>query len=69
MFYKIERGYYINIDYGYGNFGKFFVGGYKVDLLVNGNYNIYIKRNEYFYFMSDKDVIKSKYLIGVLLIK
>ncbi|MDT2095446.1 relaxase/mobilization nuclease domain-containing protein [Enterococcus faecalis] len=67
--HKTERGYYINIDYGYGNSGKLFVGGYKVDPLDNGNYNIYIKRNEYFYFMSDKDATKSKYLIGASLIK
>ncbi|EGO2537734.1 transcription elongation factor GreAB, partial [Enterococcus faecalis] len=66
---KTERGYYINIDYGYGNSGKLFVGGYKVDPLDNGNYNIYIKRNEYFYFMSDKDATKSKYLTGASLIK
>ena len=67
--HKTERGYYINIDYGYGNSGKLFVGGYKVDPLANGNYNIYIKRNEYFYFMSDKDATKSKYLTGASLIK
>lgn len=67
--HKTERGYYINIDYGYGNSGKLFVGGYKVDPLDNGNYNIYIKRNEYFYFMSDKDATKSKYLTGASLIK
>ncbi|WP_142668725.1 relaxase/mobilization nuclease domain-containing protein, partial [Enterococcus faecalis] len=67
--HKTDRGYYININYGFGNSGKLFIGGYKVDPLDNGNFNIYVKRNEYFYFMSDKDSTKSKYLTGASLIK
>ncbi|MDK7811326.1 relaxase/mobilization nuclease domain-containing protein [Enterococcus faecalis] len=67
--HKTDRGYYININYGFGNSGKLFIGGYKVDPLDNGNFNIYVKRNEYFYFISDKDSTKSKYLTGASLIK
>ncbi|MEI5992478.1 relaxase PcfG [Enterococcus termitis] len=67
--HKTERGYYLNVDYGFGNHGKLFIGGYKVDPLENGDFNIYVKRNDYFYFMNDKSSSESKYLTGTSLIR
>lgn len=67
--HKTEKGYYLNVDYGFGNSGKIFIGGYKVDDLQNGNFNIYVKRDDYFYFMNNKSATESKYLTGASLVK
>ncbi|RTK88393.1 transcription elongation factor GreAB, partial [Enterococcus faecalis] len=42
--HKTTRGYYVNVDFGFGERGKVFIGAYKVDPLENGQYNIYVKR-------------------------
>jgi len=67
--HKTERGYYLNIDFGYGNRGKLFIGAYKVDPLPDGQYNIYVKRNDYFYLMNEKGAERNRYMSGETLIK
>ena len=46
--HKTTRGYYVNVDFGFGERGKVFIGAYKVDPLENGQYNIYVKRKDFF---------------------
>lgn len=67
--HKTDKGYYLNVDFGFGNRGKLFLGAYKVDPLENGQYNIYVKRNDFFYFMADKKVERNRYMTGETLIK
>lgn len=67
--HKTEKGYYINVDFGYGNHGQLFVGAYKVDVLDNGDYNLFVKRNDYFYFMNDQRADRSRYMTGETLVK
>lgn len=67
--HKTTKGYYLNVDIGYGDPGKIFVGAYKVDALDNGDYNIFVKQNDYFYFMSDKKPDHNRYMTGASLIK
>ncbi|HEY0221640.1 MAG TPA: relaxase/mobilization nuclease domain-containing protein [Lactovum miscens] len=64
-----EKGYYINLDFGVENRGQVFVGSYKVDKLENGNYTLYLKKNEYFYFISKNEKNQGRYLTGETLIK
>lgn len=67
--HKTEKGYYLNVDFGFGNRGKLFIGAYKVDPLQDGRYNIYVKRNDYFYLMNEKSSERNKYMTGETLIK
>ncbi|MCA5014569.1 MULTISPECIES: relaxase/mobilization nuclease domain-containing protein [unclassified Enterococcus] len=67
--HKTEKGYYLNVDFGYENHGKLFIGAYKVDALEDGNFNIYVKRNDFFYFMDDRKAGRNRYMTGETLIK
>lgn len=67
--HKTDKGYYLNVDFGFGNRGKLFIGAYKVDPLPDGRYNIYVKRNDYFYLMNEKSSERNKYMTGETLIK
>lgn len=67
--HKTDRGYYLNVDFGFDNRGKLFVGAYKIDALDDGNYFLYIKRNDRFYFMSDQSSERNRYMTGETLVK
>lgn len=67
--HKTTKGYYLNVDFGYGNHGQLFVGAYKVDALDNGDYNLFVKRNDYFYFMNENKSDRSRYMTGETLVK
>lgn len=67
--HKTTRGYYINVDFGFGERGKVFIGAYKVDPLENGQYNIYVKRKDFFYLMNEKNADRNRYMTGETLIK
>lgn len=67
--HQTEKGYYLNVDFGYDNQKQIFVGAYKVDRLDDGNYKIYIKLNDYFYMMDNESSEKNKYITGRTLIK
>lgn len=67
--HKTTKGYYLNVDFGYGNQGELFVGAYKVDALDNGDYNLFVKRNDYFYFMNTKKSDRNRYMTGETLVK
>ncbi|WP_242327967.1 relaxase/mobilization nuclease domain-containing protein [Lactococcus lactis] len=59
-----EKGFYLNVDYGIADRGQIFIGGYKVDPLENGGCVLYLKKNESFRFLSEKEASKTKYLSG-----
>jgi hypothetical protein len=67
--HKTTRGYYVNVDFGFGERGKVFIGAYKVDPLENGQYNIYVKRKDFFYLMNEKNADRNRYMTGETLIK
>ncbi|WP_366533598.1 relaxase/mobilization nuclease domain-containing protein (plasmid) [Carnobacterium maltaromaticum] len=67
--HKTTKGYYLNVDFGFGNHGQLFIGAYKVDALDNGDYNLFVKRNDYFYFMNDQKADRSRYMTGETLIR
>jgi hypothetical protein len=63
--HKTEKGYYVNVDlYGVKNRGQIFIGAYKVDELDDGTYSLYLKKDEYFYFMDQRNAADNKYMMG-----
>ncbi len=67
--HSTERGYYLNVDFGLDNQGKLFVGGYKVDQLEDGQYSLFVKRSDRFYFMNNDSSERNKYMTGETLVK
>lgn len=64
-----SRGYYMNIDFGAANHGQLFIPGYKIDQLENGAFSLYLKKNDFFYFMNDKKASRNRYMTGETLMK
>lgn len=64
-----SKGIYLTIDFGLAERGQLFIGGYKVDKLENGDYNLYLKRNDWFYFMNQKSSERNRYMSGETLMK
>ncbi|MGX7203094.1 transcription elongation factor GreAB [Enterococcus plantarum] len=67
--HKTDKGYYLNVDFGFENRGKLFIGAYKVDPIEEDQFNIYVKRNDFFYFMNEKNSERNRYMTGETLIK
>ena len=67
--HKTPKGYYLNVDFGIENHGQIFIGAYKVDALEDGNYSLFVKRNDSFYFMNEKNSAENKYMTGYNLMK
>lgn len=59
-----SKGFYLNVDFGVADRGQIFIGGYKVDQLENGSCVLYLKKNETFRLLSEKEASFSKYLTG-----
>jgi len=64
-----EKGYYLNVDFGTANHGQVFIGAYKVDKLEDGNYNLFIKQDDYFQFLNAQSSERSRYMSGANLVK
>lgn len=58
------KGIYINVDFGLAQHGVIFIGAYKTDLLEDGNYNLYLKTNDYFYFMDTAGAANNRFMKG-----
>lgn len=67
--HSTERGYYLNVDFGIENRGKLFIGGYKVDKLEDGQFNLFVKRSDFFYFMNNGDSERNRFMTGETLVK
>lgn len=63
------KGLYINVDFGLSQHGVIFVGAYKTDLLEGGNYNLYLKNNDYFYFMDTAGAANNRFMMGPTLMR
>jgi hypothetical protein len=63
------RGIYINVDFGVAEHGKLFIPGYKVDQLEKGQYALFIKQKDYFYFMNENKAQRDRYMTGASLVK
>lgn len=64
-----SKGFYLNVDFGIADRGQIFIGGYKVDQLENGGCVLYLKKNEAFRLLSEKEASFTKYLTGYDLAK
>lgn len=64
-----SKGIYLNVDFGVANHGQLFIGGYKVDQLENGDFNLYVKHDDLFYFMNDQNAGRNRYMNGETLVK
>ncbi|KLO74014.1 relaxase/mobilization nuclease domain-containing protein [Enterococcus cecorum] len=64
-----DKGIYLNVDYGLASRGQIFIGGYKVDGLENGDYQFYFKRKDTFYFISENEEKRRRYMNGETLMK
>ncbi|MCK1226190.1 relaxase/mobilization nuclease domain-containing protein [Streptococcus uberis] len=60
-----KQGIYIQMDYGALNSGTILVPAHKVDKTEDGNYTIYIKEKDYFYFLNPDQSQKNRYMMGV----
>ncbi|MGT2755469.1 relaxase/mobilization nuclease domain-containing protein [Streptococcus ovis] len=58
------QGIYIQMDYGALNSGTILVPSHKVDKNEEGNYTIYIKEKDYFYFLNPDQSQKNRYMMG-----
>ena len=63
------KGLYINVDFGLSQHGVIFIGAYKTDLLEDGNYNLYLKINDYFYFMDTAGAANNRFMMGPTLMR
>lgn len=59
-----KQGIYIQMDYGALNSGTILVPAHKVDKMEDGNYTIYIKEKDYFYFLNPDQSEKNRYMMG-----
>lgn len=64
-----SKGIYLNIDFGVANHGQLFIGGYKVDQLEDGDFNLYVKYDDIFYFMNEENSDRNRYMNGETLVK
>ena len=59
-----KDGIYLQMDYGALNSGTIKIPAHKVDKLPDGNYTIYIKENDYFYFLNPDNAKQNRYMMG-----
>lgn len=63
------KGIYLNVDFGVANHGQLFIGGYKLDQLEYGDFNLYVKYDDIFYFMNEENSDRNRYMNGETLVK
>lgn len=59
-----KDGIYLQMDYGALNSGTIKIPAHKVDKMPDGNYTIYIKENDYFYFLNPDNAKQNCYMMG-----
>ena len=60
-----KQGIYVQMDMGALNSGTILIPSHKVDKNENGNYTIYIKEKDYFYFLNPDQSQKNRYMMGL----
>ncbi|HFI0715083.1 TPA: relaxase/mobilization nuclease domain-containing protein [Streptococcus suis] len=64
---ETDNGLYISVDFGISNTGTVLIPSRCVDKLDNGNYELYIKKNDFFYFMNEEKSDLNRYMKGEML--
>ena len=68
-FWQVEQeskqGIYVQMDMGALNSGTILIPSHKVDKNEDGNYTIYIKEKDYFYFLNPDQSQKNRYMMGL----
>ena len=60
-----KQGIYLQMDMGALNSGTILIPSHKVDKNEDGNYTIYIKEKDYFYFLNPDQSQKNRYMMGL----
>lgn len=60
-----KQGIYVQMDMGALNSGTILIPSRKVDKNEDGNYTIYIKEKDYFYFLNPDQSQKNRYMMGL----
>ena len=60
-----KQGIYVQMDMGALNSGTILIPSHEVDKNENGNYTIYIKEKDYFYFLNPDQSQKNRYMMGL----
>ena len=60
-----KQGIYVQMDMGALNSGTILIPSHKVDKNEDGNYTIYIKEKDYFYFLNPDLSQKNRYMMGL----
>ena len=60
-----KQGIYVQMDMGALNSGTILIPSHKVDKNKDGNYTIYIKEKDYFYFLNPDQSQKNRYMMGL----
>ena len=60
-----KQGIYVQMDMGVLNSGTILIPSHKVDKNEDGNYTIYIKEKDYFYFLNPDQSQKNRYMMGL----
>ena len=60
-----KQGIYVQMDMGALNSGTILIPSHKVDKNEDGNYTIYIKEKDYFYFLNPDQSQKNQYMMGL----
>lgn len=66
---ETQTGIYLDIDYGVRNQGTVKIPYRMVDKLEDGNYELFIKKSDFFYFINPDHSENNKYIKGITLIK
>lgn len=64
-----SKGIYLNVDFGVNNHGQLFIAGFKIDQLEDGDFNLYVRQDDIFYFMNEENADRNRYMNGQTLVK
>lgn len=64
---ETSKGLYIEVEYGLANKGVVLIPARCIEKMEDGSYDIFIQRNDWFYFTNPKDASKNKAMRGEIL--
>lgn len=66
---RSQKSIYVEIEFGVDRKGTISIPSQKLDLLEDGNFYAYLKRNDFFYFLNDQNATQNKFVNGTTVIK
>ncbi|MBY5006584.1 relaxase/mobilization nuclease domain-containing protein, partial [Streptococcus suis] len=66
---ETSKGIYLELEHGLANKGTVLIPSRYVDKLDNGGYEIFIQKNDWFYFTNPTDATKNKAMKGEIIAK